>query len=33
MSLPVIACGSTDPQVFNAIQPLYLPQYESKMFL
>ncbi|KAJ5194548.1 uncharacterized protein N7498_007986 [Penicillium cinerascens] len=26
--LPVIACGSTNPQVFNAVKPLYLPEYE-----
>ncbi|CAI7591087.1 unnamed protein product [Penicillium glandicola] len=26
--LPVIVCGGTNPQVFNAVQPLYLPEYE-----
>ncbi|KAJ5295090.1 hypothetical protein N7508_009911 [Penicillium antarcticum] len=26
--LPVITCGSTDPQVLNAVKPLYLPEYE-----
>ncbi|BCS19920.1 uncharacterized protein APUU_20352S [Aspergillus puulaauensis] len=26
--LPVIACGSTNPQVFDAVKPLYLPEYE-----
>ncbi|OGE56185.1 hypothetical protein PENARI_c003G06001 [Penicillium arizonense] len=26
--LPVISCGSTDPRVFNAVKPLYLPEYE-----
>ncbi|KAJ5882561.1 uncharacterized protein N7529_001233 [Penicillium soppii] len=26
--LPVIACGGTNPQVFNAVKPLYLPEYE-----
>ncbi|KAJ6091255.1 hypothetical protein N7467_003224 [Penicillium canescens] len=26
--LPVITCGSTDPRVFNAVKPLYLPEYE-----
>ncbi|KAH8693545.1 hypothetical protein BGW36DRAFT_398867 [Talaromyces proteolyticus] len=26
--LPVIACGTADPQVFNAVKPLYLPEYE-----
>ncbi|OQE44413.1 hypothetical protein PENCOP_c002G07898 [Penicillium coprophilum] len=26
--LPVIACGSSNPQVFNAVKPLYLPEYE-----
>jgi hypothetical protein len=28
--LPVISCGSTDPRVFNAVKPLYLPEYESR---
>ncbi|EEA24484.1 hypothetical protein TMatcc_007586 [Talaromyces marneffei ATCC 18224] len=28
MPLPIIACGSANPRVFNAIQPLYLPEYE-----
>ena len=28
--LPVIVCGSPNPQVFNAVKPLYLPEYESK---
>lgn len=28
--LPVIACGSTNPQVFNAVKPLYLPEYAGK---
>lgn len=32
MPLPIIACGSANPRVFNAIQPLYLPEYESKLF-
>ncbi|KAJ5123492.1 hypothetical protein N7448_009589 [Penicillium atrosanguineum] len=27
-ALPIIACGSTNPQVFNAVKPLYLPEYE-----
>ncbi|KAJ5531632.1 hypothetical protein N7527_005025 [Penicillium freii] len=26
--LPVIACGSSNPQIFNAVKPLYLPKYE-----
>ncbi|KAJ5680023.1 hypothetical protein N7536_011162 [Penicillium majusculum] len=26
--LPVIACGSSNPQIFNAVKPLYLPEYE-----
>ncbi|CAI7664991.1 unnamed protein product [Penicillium pancosmium] len=26
--LPVITCGSSNPQVFNAVKPLYLPEYE-----
>jgi hypothetical protein len=28
--LPVIACGSSNPEVFNAVKPLYLPEYESR---
>lgn len=28
-SLPVITCGSTNAQVFNAVKPLYLPEFES----
>lgn len=28
--LPVIACGGSNPQIFNAVKPLYLPEYESK---
>jgi hypothetical protein len=28
--LPVIACGGPDPQIFNAVKPLYLPEYESR---
>ncbi|KAJ5986653.1 hypothetical protein N7451_011018 [Penicillium sp. IBT 35674x] len=27
-SLPVITCGSTNPQIFNAVKPLYLPEFE-----
>ncbi|KAJ5857990.1 hypothetical protein N7455_008884 [Penicillium solitum] len=26
--LPVIACGSSNPQIFNAVKSLYLPEYE-----
>ncbi|KAJ5670180.1 uncharacterized protein N7477_005543 [Penicillium maclennaniae] len=26
--LPVIVCGSSNPQIFNAVKPLYLPEYE-----
>ncbi|KAJ5356408.1 hypothetical protein N7517_011017 [Penicillium concentricum] len=26
--LPIIACGGSDPQIFNAVKPLYLPDYE-----
>ncbi|KAJ6109927.1 hypothetical protein N7486_002162 [Penicillium sp. IBT 16267x] len=26
--LPVIACGGANPQIFNAVKPLYLPEYE-----
>ncbi|KAL2821436.1 hypothetical protein BDW59DRAFT_164171 [Aspergillus cavernicola] len=28
LPLPIIACGSANPQVFNAVKPLYLPEYE-----
>lgn len=28
---PVITCGSSNPQVFIAVKPLYLPEYESKL--
>ncbi|KAJ5193372.1 hypothetical protein N7449_009514 [Penicillium cf. viridicatum] len=27
--LPVTACGSSNPQIFNAVKPLYLPEYET----
>ncbi|KGO46284.1 hypothetical protein PEX1_037840 [Penicillium expansum] len=27
-ALPVITCGSANPQIFNAVKPLYLPEYE-----
>jgi hypothetical protein len=31
--LPIITCGSNNPQVLNAVKPLYLPEYESNKTL